>query len=321
MSVDKHAIVVDVGSRYLKVGISGERSPRAVLRCDMAEKMLQTPPLSKVQWADYVGTLLYDACFRDLRVAPKNKRFVVCEDLLLPRNLREALVEVVFSVFKAKHLLLAPATTTALYATCQVTALIVDVGWMETRILPVFERMPILSAQYACAVLKGHVPTRDTSVEDLLERACFVLPATTPNMPVLDAEFFAYTAKALTLPGHARHECLEPLFTGTDELVSVPDAVLDCLAKCPMDVRRALAENILCIGGTAMLPGFRARLQHEVRSQFPMASVLATAFPPNLMTWVGASVFATTAEAMAASVSLEAYEAHPVVFDWLELSP
>ncbi|KDO32332.1 hypothetical protein SPRG_02811 [Saprolegnia parasitica CBS 223.65] len=327
MNMEKHAIVLDVGSRYLKSGISGERSPRSVLRYDLAEKLLQTPPLSKAQWHDYMGGHLYRVCFHDLRVTPKSRRFVVCEDLLLPRNLREAIHDVLLLVFKAKHLLFVPATTTALYATSHVTALIVDVGWLETRVLPVFERMPILSAykttglasQYACAGLKGYIPTRDTPVEDILERACFVLPASSEALVVEDAEFFAYTPKAVTLPAAARHECLEPLFTGTDELVSIPDAILDCLAKCPVDTRKALSENILCIGGTCMLPGFRARLQHELQAEHMSARVVATAFPPNLMTWVGASVYGSTSDAMAVSLSQSDYAAHPVVDDWMKI--
>jgi len=36
--------------------------------------------------------------------------------------------------------------TTALYATFQKTALVVDAGWGETRVLPIYERIPLLPA-------------------------------------------------------------------------------------------------------------------------------------------------------------------------------
>ncbi|OQS05795.1 kinase [Thraustotheca clavata] len=312
-------------------GLSGERSPRSVIRCDIAEKMLQTPPMTKSQWTEYMGKHLYDICFRELRVTPKGRRFVIVEDLLFPRNLREAIVDVIFTILKAKQLVLVPAITSALYATYQKTALIVDAGWIETRILPVFERMPIIScykttglaSQYACAGLKGHIQSRGTSVEDILERACFVLPPTTEDNPlqVEDADFFSYTSKALKLPGTARHECLEALFTGTDQYISIPDTIVECIEKCPIDARKALIENIICIGGTSMLPGFRARLQHELQAEFPSATVLPTLFPPSLMSWVGASIYATTTDAINNSVTLEAYEKNPIVYDWMEITP
>ena len=35
--------------------------------------------------------------------------------------------------------------------------------------------------------------------------------------------------------------------------------------QCPIDMRKPLAENILVIGGTAMAPGFKARLLDELK--------------------------------------------------------
>ncbi len=38
--------------------------------------------------------------FRQLCIASKQRRIVICEDLLMPRNFREALADVVFNVLK-----------------------------------------------------------------------------------------------------------------------------------------------------------------------------------------------------------------------------
>ena len=39
-----------------------------------------------------------------------------------------------------------------------------------------------------------------------------------------------------------------------------------CLSpKCPIDTRKVLSENLVVIGGTAMLPGFQHRLLAEIR--------------------------------------------------------
>lgn len=35
--------------------------------------------------------------------------------------------------------------------------------------------------------------------------------------------------------------------------------------QCPIDTRKALSENLVIIGGTAMLPGFLHRLLAEIR--------------------------------------------------------
>lgn len=41
--------------------------------------------------------------------------------------------------------------------------------------------------------------------------------------------------------------------------------LLVVLPQCPIDTRQALANNVLVIGGTAMLPGFYHRLQMELQ--------------------------------------------------------
>lgn len=35
--------------------------------------------------------------------------------------------------------------------------------------------------------------------------------------------------------------------------------------QCPIDTRKELAENIVLMGGTTMLPGFKSRLQKELK--------------------------------------------------------
>lgn len=38
------------------------------------------------------------------------------------------------------------------------------------------------------------------------------------------------------------------------------------LLQCPIDTRKELANNLIIIGGTAMLPGFKSRLLAEVKN-------------------------------------------------------
>ncbi|KAG9413442.1 Actin- protein 10 [Aphanomyces cochlioides] len=319
-TVEKSAIVLDVGSRYLKCGMSGERSPRTFLRWEVAELLQIQPPLTKAAWQEYVGEILYDICFKHLRVASKNRRLVVCEDLLFPRNLREALVEIVFNVLKAKQLVLLPAMTAALYATCHTTALIVDAGWHETRILPVFEQVPLLHAytttglasRSSCDAIVQQVGAKDRTAEDILERACFIAPDDMID-EAQDAHFFAMTPHALTIPAKTRSEVVETLFSGSEVDGSIPDAIEQCLSKCPVDTRRALRSNILCIGGTSMLPGFRDKLAKRLTD----AKLVQTYFPSHLMSWIGASIYGSTEAAQTHAISADSFVDGSSVQDWM----
>lgn len=68
--------------------------------------------------------------------------------------------------------------------------------------------------------------------------------------------------------------------------------------QCPIDARKVLSENLVVIGGTAMLPGFLHRLLAEIRllvEKPKYSSVLASksfrihAPPakPNCTAWLG----------------------------------
>ncbi|KAJ6531966.1 actin-domain-containing protein [Mycena capillaripes] len=69
----------------------------------------------------------------------------------------------------------------------------------------------------------------------------------------------------LIIPGWVRERTAEVLFEGGDvDESSTAEVILDSLLKVPVDLRKTLASSILVVGGTAMLPGFIPRLQHEL---------------------------------------------------------
>lgn len=69
----------------------------------------------------------------------------------------------------------------------------------------------------------------------------------------------------LRVPGWIRERAAELFFEDGDiDESSLAELILDSLLKAPMDLRKELASAILVSGGTAMLPGFIARLHVEI---------------------------------------------------------
>lgn len=68
----------------------------------------------------------------------------------------------------------------------------------------------------------------------------------------------------ITIPGKVRETTFEFMFEEDNDHQSVTSMILDAILKCSIDMRRSLAENILIIGGGAMVPGFKARLREEL---------------------------------------------------------
>ena len=94
---EKHAVVLDIGTAYTKVGYAGESSPRAILK---------TPPtfdtLDKEVLHDVLVEFVHRLYFEVLLVNPKDRRVVLLESLLGETRLKDELVEVLFNHFEVQ---------------------------------------------------------------------------------------------------------------------------------------------------------------------------------------------------------------------------
>ncbi|DBA04199.1 TPA: hypothetical protein N0F65_004307 [Lagenidium giganteum] len=325
MHSERSVLVLELGSKYVKCGLSEERASRCVLKWEVAE-LLQNP-MGAQQWYAYLYPKLHDICFNLLHANPAHRRFLICEDMLFPTVFREVVAKIIFSVMKASSVAMVPSMLMAMYATCNHTALVVDCGWAETRILPVYKGIPLVHlyrfdhfyfpiaatrmASKSCCERIVHelsnVPLFSMSnAEDVLERACFV-------RPMINAAL--------------RSSVVESLFKGDHTDVSITIAILETIKKAPIDVRTALLESILLVGGTSMIPGFVTRLVDELMEEIQKESdkqtvrIVPTYFPRNMLPWIGGSVYAATESMRNVSVSSAQYSSGDFqLSDWLSIA-
>ena len=55
------------------------------------------------------------------------------------------------------------------------------------------------------------------------------------------------------------------MFERDADCMSVSTMVLDAILASPIDTRRELAANLVVVGGTSMMVGFKARLVEEIK--------------------------------------------------------
>ena len=72
---EKHAVVLEVGAAFTKVGYAGEASPRAIIR---------SPNLKELgtEFHDTVVAFVHKLYFEHLLVNPKDRRVVLVEDII-----------------------------------------------------------------------------------------------------------------------------------------------------------------------------------------------------------------------------------------------
>ncbi|KOC62313.1 Actin-related protein 10 [Habropoda laboriosa] len=351
--LDKQMVIFDIGSAYTKFGYTGEATPRGIIKTEI--KCPETKQLRKVY--DYIDTKdLYQLLVeffhllfsRHVVICPKDARVVVLESLLSPTQFRETLAKVLFRHFEIECLLLLPTHLATMSTLGINSGLVLDVGYKEATVIPIFESEQILKAwqalplggqivhEYLIKFMKEIYPDMDIDeklVEDIKVRTCFVTTLErsaklgTPEAPNPPPAVKYPGGKSITIPGELREKAFEVLFERDNDNLSIPTMILDAILQCPIDVRRIMAQNILLIGGTVMTKGFASRLKSElltlVKSNLYSEKLKIQTFmfhtapsKPSYTAWLGGAIFGT-ADLRSRVLTKENYLKSNRVPDWV----
>ena len=380
---EKHAVVLDIGSSLCKVGYAGEPIPRAIIRtpeCLRTSTSSQTTDENYENLQNKIVQFVHKLYFEHLLVNPKDRRVVLVESLLGDVRLRDILVEILFQHFEVLSILLAPSHLMPLFGLGIKSALVIDVGYEEATLIPIYENVPVLKAWQAQPLaskavhqsLKEEIMTRGTArrgdqgnyekveelgvdldeetIEDIKIRLCFVTDLTRGHQiqqirndassvsglssfikkSVPSATYPLNGDITLRIDGQTRESACERLFEQDNDRMSVSTMVLDALLECPLDSRKELAANIVIVGGTSMIKGFKARLFQELKHLLTKEPYCSRLFveefklhkapgKANFSSWVGASIFGATDAIGTRSFSRENYFKDKSVPDWSNL--
>ncbi|XP_070605845.1 actin-related protein 10 [Erythrolamprus reginae] len=376
---EKTAVVIDLGAAFTKCGFAGETGPRCVIPSEIKRPDV-SKPIRVVQYNinteelySYLKEFIHMLYFRHLLVNPRDRRVVIVESVLCPSHFRETLTKVLFKYFEVPSVLFAPSHLMSLLTLGINSAMVLDCGYMESLVLPIYEGIPVLSCWDALplggkaihkeleyqlldqstvdtGVTKGQCLTSvmgsvpEDIVEDIKVRTCFVsdlqrglkIQAAKFDMddsaerptPPPDVDYPLDGEKILHINGSIRDSVVEVLFVQDNEEKSVATLILDSLMECPIDTRKQLAENLIVIGGTAMLPGFLHRLMAEIRylvekpkyKEILGSKTFRVHTPPakpNCVAWLGGAIFGALQDILGSrSVSKEYYNQTGRIPDW-----
>ncbi|KAL6047182.1 Actin-related protein 10 [Balamuthia mandrillaris] len=310
------AIVVEVGSANFKCGFAGEAQPRYVIPTEWRshtgvdlgpslEGSLKGPRYGPEEWEEAAFFMLHNVYYQYLQTNPQDRPIILCENILLPQVVRTALVKVLFTRLQVPSVHMVVGMCMAMLPPNLATALIVDCGYTETTVLPVYEglvqthalRTTPVAGKYLNNTLKALLKEKVSEesllsrevIEDIKIRHCRVLPSSPVSSMQDDKEeeskdelVVSYAVSSLPedticIPQRCLDEATEVLFEGgladkeegaMREIASVATTLLDSLSRCGHDTRCSLAQNILLTGNTALLPGFASRLLNDIHLLF-----------------------------------------------------
>ncbi|KAL5008860.1 hypothetical protein ScPMuIL_014441 [Solemya velum] len=148
-SGDKNIVVLDIGAAYTKCGIAGETGPRCIIpshikKDDQIVKLWDFN--NEEELYENLKEFLFMIYFRHLLVNPKDRRMVISESLLCPSKFRDTLARVLFRHFEVGSIMFGTSHLLALTAIGVNTGLVMDVGYTETLLIPVYEGIPVIKA-------------------------------------------------------------------------------------------------------------------------------------------------------------------------------
>ncbi|XP_055625940.1 actin-related protein 10 [Toxorhynchites rutilus septentrionalis] len=360
---EKPAIVLEMGYAFTKLGFAGEPNPRSIIPSEVldhkAKSAGKTAANKKLfdfanesELYDQLVEFLKTIFFKYVLVSPKERKVVIVESVLCPTQIRENLAKALFCHFDVSSIFYVPTHLVVLATLAVETALVVDIGYKEAIVVPVYSGVQAVFAWEAQPLAAEAVHERirtdlvangvakelltDFIVEDIKVRTCFVTTReralkwqhgeTFQACP--EVEYPIKGDEVIKIPGILRETAFEVLFPDDNDRLNLANIILNSILKCPKDMRKVLAENIVLIGGSAMVLGLAARLKNELfatlESDLYKDKLFVKSFkfhkPPtkaNFTAWLGGSIYGATDLVLSKSLAREAYSKNQQLPDFI----
>ncbi|GAC99114.1 actin [Pseudozyma hubeiensis SY62] len=171
-------VILDIGSRYSKFGFSGEPRPRVIvpsvsfsqpstsyLHLDTSSTQTDAHNVGEALWdldfercADdqlrrgkralvlaQLTQLLRNAFTQHLMVDPKQRKVLVVEHPMLPTSIKELIFLVLFNNLQVPSVAFVPSPLLSLLAVGRITGLVLESGYLESTLTPVYYGRPMTS--------------------------------------------------------------------------------------------------------------------------------------------------------------------------------
>lgn len=344
---------------YFRLGFASEPYPRYIIPSKVFDVLLSKSQKlfdfeNEIDFYDQVIEFFKLIFFKYVLVSPKDRKIVLVETILCPTNVREIFAKALFCHFEVSSIFFVPTHLVVLATLAVETALVVDLGYKEAVVIPVYSGVQVIHAceaqniaaesvhdsiktQLCVSGVKEELLTDDV-IEDIKVRACFVTTYQRALayrngeeiQPCSDVEYPIKAKEVIVIPGKLRETAFESLFPEDNDRLGLPYIILDCVLRCPIDMRKELLENILLIGGTSMANGLASRLKTEIlnlldsdyyKDKFFTKTIKFHNAPAksNFTGWLGGSIYAGTDLLLTRSLTKETYAKTQTVPDWSKI--
>ncbi len=305
----KAAIIIELGSEYIKAGFAGEEGPRHVFPSVVAwnetyayigkealsksGELNLTYPIENGIIEDFekMEKVLNYIFYEKLNVDPQEYNVMLTESPFNPKINRQNMLQILFDTFNVSGFYIANEDVLALYSAGKFTGIVVNIAESETHIVPVFDGYALPHStlrmnlggrgitDYLAKILseeRGHILTTDIA-RDIKEKLCYVAFDFDEEMKhsksgtSKEATYELSDGNILTIDSE-RFRAPEVLFKPSligKGFAGIHEQVYQSIQKSDVDVRKDLYQNIVLVGRSTMFSGLPERLTKEVQKLAP----------------------------------------------------
>jgi actin-related protein 10 len=141
-SIERPAVVLDIGHAYTKCGFAGDHGPKYIIKSEIYKNGQNINVFKYKNEDDLKENLMefiYRIYYKILNINSRDRKLVIVESVLNQTNVRKILTDILFKNFQVISLFFIPSHLAALYSLGINTALVIDCGFEDIQIMPISE--------------------------------------------------------------------------------------------------------------------------------------------------------------------------------------
>ncbi len=280
----------------------------------------------KINDMQALKVMIQYAIERDLSITPDLHAAIVILPYPISEEEKEEITKMLLDDLNFPGVYVSSSENMPLYSIGRTTGIVVDSGYEKTDIIPILDGKIITKAVKSLNIGGYHVTNKlreslreqdftYTDEEDkffgaarnIKENLCYV--ALNADKEIELASKVSGMRKIHKLPNGEKYIVELQRFLATEilfqpEMIDLKEKplheqIIDSIQSCDTKNQSSLWSNIVIAGGNSILPGYHARLNHELKSLAPEnedVRIYSTPSNTSFSSWIGASILSSRME-------------------------
>lgn len=277
----------------------------------------------KINDMQALKVMIQYAIERDLSITPDEHAAIVILPYPISDEEKEEITKMLLDDLKFPGVYVSSSENMPLYSIGRTTGLVVDSGYEKTDTIPIINGKIITKAVKSLNIGGYHVTNKlrefmreqdftYTDEEDkffgaarnIKENICYVALNSDKELEL--ASKVSGMRKIHKLPNGEKYSVDTPRFLATEilfqpEMIDLKEnplheQIIDSIQSCDTETQSSLWSNIVIAGGNSILPGYHARLNHELKLLAPEnedVRIHTTPSHSSFSSWIGASILSS----------------------------